>query len=331
VGYHAELATKRRTEQRAQRDIDAAEQRRREERAYQLAVRRAEEAQRLADHLHDMVQVDPALVLPPSGVNPIGLPVLKVWTRPAHLRRTRFGCGNVLEMWHGTKHTSLAAIAKEGFRRGREGCLFGSGIYFSRDITKALNYGQGSTAMGIRAITLLRCAVATGVHLNASTESWRSALDSGSIGPTARYNSVWAPGQVSIAGAFNGSLLREEWVVYSPLQVEVLEVYFWTEEIKLVLPVVKPWVTAPVAPKPVSKQRVGAKQRLAQQRRDRNVDTSVQQHHHCVRDGAACRFASTLRKGDTWLSLCRRHSNKIIGSDRLGLGTLQPFCSNYSL
>ena len=346
MGYHAELAQKKRAERSVQAMLDAEAKRHREAVEARTAQRRAEEAARLAEHLHAMVRVAPEAVVVPPGTGSVDLPILKVWTRPERLRRKAFSCGNVLEMWHGTKHPSLASIAKNGLRRGSSTCLFGSGIYLSRDITKALNYGQsyesylpgyGYGMQSTRSVTLLRCAVATGTALNAHTEAWRSELHH--VGPTPkhRYNSLYAPNRVLIDGVIGGALRGEEWVVYDPSQVEILEVYFWTQEAKpVVVPVVKPVVRVPAAP---SKQRIGAKSALMFRRR---TDTKggekevLARHHCCVKSTDVCRHAKVQRdRNGGWEQLCAwfgmsGNGYKTINVDKVGLGVLRPFCTKFS-
>lgn len=78
--------------------------------------------------------------------------------------------GNVQELWHGTKASNLLAIFTKGLRIIKSGAthvtgrMFGDGLYFSDQSTKALNYatnywsGGGNTS---RAFMLL-CEVAMG-------------------------------------------------------------------------------------------------------------------------------------------------------------------------
>jgi poly [ADP-ribose] polymerase len=58
-------------------------------------------------------------------------------------------CGNIQELWHGTKKANLLSILKSGLRvappstAAIAGKMFGNGIYFSDQSTKSLNYAYG--------------------------------------------------------------------------------------------------------------------------------------------------------------------------------------------
>ena len=54
--------------------------------------------------------------------------------------------GNIQELWHGTNIANLLSILKSGLiipRRPTHGFMFGAGLYFSDQSTKALNYASG--------------------------------------------------------------------------------------------------------------------------------------------------------------------------------------------
>ena len=54
--------------------------------------------------------------------------------------------GNIQELWHGTRASNLLSILKSGLiipRSASHGRMFGDGLYFSDQSTKALNYASG--------------------------------------------------------------------------------------------------------------------------------------------------------------------------------------------
>jgi len=83
--------------------------------------------------------------------------------------------GNVMELWHGTKCSNLLSILKVGLiipssgSRHVTGRMFGDGLYFSDQSTKALNYaggyapGQGRYG-STRRIFMFLADVAMGKH-----------------------------------------------------------------------------------------------------------------------------------------------------------------------
>jgi poly [ADP-ribose] polymerase len=113
--------------------------------------------------------------------------------------------GNVQELWHGTKCSNLLSILKIGLIIPRSssghvtGRMFGDGLYFSDQSTKALNYatnfwrGGGST----RRIFMFLADVAMGKHYTPS--GWSSNL------PKAGYDSTFAKGRKS--GVSNNEMI----------------------------------------------------------------------------------------------------------------------------
>lgn len=57
---------------------------------------------------------------------------------PAHLFRC--GEGKVIQMYHGTSHENAKSIMKGGFRPSTQG-LLGAGVYVTKDMEKASQYG----------------------------------------------------------------------------------------------------------------------------------------------------------------------------------------------
>jgi hypothetical protein len=121
--------------------------------------------------------------------------------------------GNVQTLFHGTRAHNIQDIAKEGLRPGRKSCMFGSGIYMG-EINKAFNYAGGSEARYI-----IKVQAALGKVLEAEkahTYSRRSLVHLG-------FDSV--AGVAGRTASWGGTLLRTEYVAYSPDQVLALKVY----------------------------------------------------------------------------------------------------------
>jgi len=78
--------------------------------------------------------------------------------------------GNVKELWHGTKASNLLAIFTKGLRIIKKGSthitgrMFGDGLYFSDQSTKALNYATNYWSGGgnVKRTFMLLCEVAMG-------------------------------------------------------------------------------------------------------------------------------------------------------------------------
>lgn len=120
--------------------------------------------------------------------------------------------GNVMELWHGTTDGNLLSLLKTGYKivsRGSAarvtGRMFGDGLYFSDQSTKALNYAIGGWGAGrsARAFMLLN-EVAMG----------KSYVPSGPFSGGCRpgYDSTFAKGRQS-------GVLNNEMIVYRASRV----------------------------------------------------------------------------------------------------------------
>ena len=83
-----------------------------------------------------------------------GLKVKKVYSvRIAHMHKAFVDkgepIGNIMELWHGTRVENVLSILKGGLLLPKQhsghvtGAMYGSGLYFSDQSTKSLNYSQG--------------------------------------------------------------------------------------------------------------------------------------------------------------------------------------------
>ena len=132
---------------------------------------------------------------------------VKIGTMHSSFEREGRNVGNIMELWHGTKCSNLLSILKIGLIIPRSGSghvtgrMFGNGLYFSDQSTKALNYatnfwrGGGST----RRIFMFLADVAMGKSYTPS--SW------GRDFPKKGYDSTFAKGGVS-------SVSNNEMIVY---------------------------------------------------------------------------------------------------------------------
>jgi poly [ADP-ribose] polymerase len=122
--------------------------------------------------------------------------------------------GNVKELWHGTKCSNLLSILKIGLIIPRSssghvtGRMFGDGLYFSDQSTKALNYATNFWGSGgsTRRIFMFLADVAMGRHYVPS--GWSYDL------PKKGYDSTFAKGGQS-------SVSNNEMIVYKTAQANL--------------------------------------------------------------------------------------------------------------
>lgn len=164
--------------------------------------------------------------------------------------RSEFPCAPVIQAWHGTNIRNLSKIAKYSLKTGHKHCLYGSGIYTTRDLQKALRYGRNGDVL-----VLLRCSVAVGNIYYSDSSGDKSSV----VGLDKEYQSVYTGARSKVHGAWGGMVQGEEFVVYDSSQVEVTEIYVW-----------KQLRSAPVVKEP-SKQRIGAKHRYWEHRRRKDA------------------------------------------------------------
>jgi len=119
--------------------------------------------------------------------------------------------GNVMELWHGSRTANLLSILKGGLiiPKGNEahvtGAMFSTGLYFSDQSTKSLNYSQGYWGHGGRDNNpfMFLCSVAMGKYYVPSGPS--SNL------PKAGYDSTYAKARQS-------GVMNNEMIVYKTNQ-----------------------------------------------------------------------------------------------------------------
>lgn len=139
---------------------------------------------------------------------------IKIGSMHTAYQKVGLPIGNVMELWHGTKCSNLLSILKIGLIIPRSssghvtGRMFGDGLYFSDQSTKALNYatnfwsGGGST----RRIFMFLADVAMGKSYTPS--GWSSNL------PKRGYDSTFAKGGQS-------SVSNNEMIVYKTNQANL--------------------------------------------------------------------------------------------------------------
>lgn len=117
--------------------------------------------------------------------------------------------GNVKELWHGTRDGNILSILKGGLviPKSNEGhCtgrMFGDGIYFSDQSTKALNYAAGywsGTRVNKCYMFLADVAMGKEFHPNSSDSRLHDRIKNG------RYDSTFAKG--------GGCVMNNEMIVY---------------------------------------------------------------------------------------------------------------------
>lgn len=120
--------------------------------------------------------------------------------------------GNVQELWHGTKASNLLSILKSGLiipRSASHGRMYGDGLYFSDQSTKALNYASGYWSGSRNNNCFMFLAdVAMGKSYTPSSYGDRSRL------PRSGYDSTFAEGGKSGVG-------NNEMIVYKTEQANL--------------------------------------------------------------------------------------------------------------
>jgi len=122
-------------------------------------------------------------------------------------------------LFHGTKTPYVRHIVRQGLllsKAGTTGTLFGKGLYFGNESSKALSYAKGSE---VRMIFVSR------VNRGQSFEP-DSELGQGDVERILRqgYSSVWAKQRRSISGVYNGFLAHDEIIVYDEARHDLTDV-----------------------------------------------------------------------------------------------------------
>jgi len=122
-------------------------------------------------------------------------------------------CGNLLELWHGTRSANVLSILKSGLKTSPPstasiaGKLFGNGIYFSDQSTKSLNYAYGYwSGMTDNNCFMFLAHVAMGKAFTPRGHGTR--YTSGGRFPEPGYNSTFAKGGES--GVQNNEMIVYE-------------------------------------------------------------------------------------------------------------------------
>lgn len=223
--------------------------------------------------------------------------------------------GPIWEAWHGTKVANLQSVGQRGLstKRSRASCLFGAGVYLTRWLPKAMNYGdQRSYQTGVSILTLLKCRVAMGNILDIAQhpEFTKKTMIRQAVGLDRTWQSVFCGSGTRIEYAYHGVVANEEIVVYHDQQVQVQEIYLLVpSDLKAVDP---------------PKQRLGQREvaqlrRVEKDRRSQRDD--LVRRHRCVQDGQVCRWATMQ---STWsrdltsgadqravVSYCQRFSKQV--------------------
>ena len=120
--------------------------------------------------------------------------------------------GNIQELWHGTKISNLLSILKSGLiipKSAAHGRMFGDGLYFSDQSTKALNYASGYWSGGYNNNCFMFLAdVAMGKSYTPKNYNDRSHL------PRKGYDSTFAKGGKS-------GVANNEMIVYKTEQANL--------------------------------------------------------------------------------------------------------------
>jgi poly [ADP-ribose] polymerase len=120
--------------------------------------------------------------------------------------------GNIKELWHGTKAANLLSILRQGLIIPKSGGsisvtgrMYGNGVYFSDQSTKALNYASGywSGSSGGTSCFMFLADVAMGKSY--TPKSWRGSF------PAKGYDSTFAEGGKS-------GVMNNEMIIYKTSQ-----------------------------------------------------------------------------------------------------------------
>lgn len=139
---------------------------------------------------------------------------VKIGAMHSAFHKTGLPLGNIRELWHGTKCSNLLSILKIGLIIPRSssghvtGRMFGDGLYFSDQSTKALNYATNFWSRGgsTRRIFMFLADVAMGKEYTPS--SWSYDL------PKRGYDSTFAR-------AGKSSVSNNEMIVYKTSQANL--------------------------------------------------------------------------------------------------------------
>lgn len=275
-------------------------------------------------------QLDPLFQRVPSPDYIKDLPseyqVIRQWHR---LDEVTLPLEPVWEAWHGTSVDVVEQVSQQGLRAraSRHKHLFGRGLYFTRDLRKALSH---AAKHGKKIMVLLRCRVAMGkIAADDAVRYFKSRTGGTSrfgSSPRHEYNSLYCGAGTAVDHAWGGNVANEEFVVFDERQAVVEEIY-------LIQP------RALVLPEP-AKQRQGQRGRVENHRAKKeraSAQEHIARHHLCVKNGEVCcwatverartrgstisyrgrRISSRDRLSDRWLSLCARHENREVVSSPL--------------
>jgi poly [ADP-ribose] polymerase len=139
---------------------------------------------------------------------------IQIGTMHSAFKKSGSPIGNIMELWHGTKCSNLLSILKKGLiipgsSSGHvTGRMFGNGVYFSDQSTKALNYATNFWGSGgsTRRIFMFLADVAMGKSYTPS--GWSSNL------PKAGYDSTFAKARKS-------GVSNNEMIVYNLYQTNL--------------------------------------------------------------------------------------------------------------
>jgi|PlaIllAssembly_1097288.scaffolds.fasta_scaffold01225_5 hypothetical protein len=134
--------------------------------------------------------------------------VFRAWRSDSHASEAMEKVGNIVRVFHGTKFRNIHTIAQESLRveSASSWGAFGPGIYTTPALSKAISYT--SEEQGSRMV--LRCRVALGKTMNAGATGRYTLEELRGLG----YDSVTAYGGTPINGAWGGSFMETEYVVY---------------------------------------------------------------------------------------------------------------------
>jgi hypothetical protein len=218
----------------------------------------------------------------------------------------------------GTSVQVVEQVGRQGLRPGRRGRgkrLFGRGLYFTRDLGKALAHAKKH---GNAVMVLLRCSVAMG-KIASDDSAFRERSASFGLDPRCPYNSLYCGPASLVAHAWGGYVANEEFVVYDTRQAVVQEIYL------LQVTVVLPRVPAKqrVSPRTAAYQRDQKKQRASTQ-------DHLVRHHCCIKKGQVCCWATVRRppqsRPTTWTCLCVRQDHKTVVPGPLKFDQYKDYC-----
>ena len=130
--------------------------------------------------------------------------------------------GNKRILYHGTPHTNVTDIAREGLHKGRSHCMFGAGIYLG-EFKKAFDYARPFLGSQTSRSYVFEVEVVLGRSYLAKksekfTQKQLQELGCQSVHGSRNHTASWG-----------GTLAQDEWVIYSPDQVLVTRLYEYTK------------------------------------------------------------------------------------------------------